>query len=169
MAIVIENGTGLANAEGYISVADSDTYHTNFGNDDWTGTDGEKEIGIRQATQYLDQKYVLRWKGISLTSTQALDWPRGGVITADGYTLSSSALPLDLVHACAELAVFALTEDLVPAITSPGTVKRTRIKVGPIEDETEYFGQSQIKLYRIVDTLLLDLIQSGSRLTIGQS
>ena len=36
MALIVEDGTGLANAESYVSVADATTYHTNYGNTAWT-------------------------------------------------------------------------------------------------------------------------------------
>jgi hypothetical protein len=35
MALIVEDGTGLANAESYVSVADATTYHANIGNTAW--------------------------------------------------------------------------------------------------------------------------------------
>lgn len=169
MALVVEDGTGLANSESYISVADADTYHSDFGHTVWTGEDTVKEAALRNATQYLDSKYVRRWKGLSVLSTQALDWPRTGVTLTDGWLVVSTVIPLDLQHACAELALYALTEDLVPTISDPGVVTFTSIKVGPIEDKVAYSGRSQIKLFRISNELVKDLIIPAGRLTIGQS
>ena len=51
MSLVVEDGTGKADAESYISVADADTYHSNRGNTDWAAlTTTEKEQLLRGAT-----------------------------------------------------------------------------------------------------------------------
>ena len=76
MSIIVEDGTGLTTAVAYVAVADADAYHTAMGNTAWTGTDAAKEIALRRATQYLDNRYTYR--GTRLTSTQALEWPQIG-------------------------------------------------------------------------------------------
>jgi hypothetical protein len=44
MAFVVEDGTGLANATSYLSVADADAYHSDLGHADWVGLSTETEI-----------------------------------------------------------------------------------------------------------------------------
>ena len=131
MALIVENGTGMATAESYISVAGIDARMSGFGNDTWaTITTAEKEEALRRATTYMLQAFRQRWAGYRMTSTQALDWPRWGVMV-DGYTVLSTIVPADVAAACADLAFKAAAGDLVPDLTR-GIIRE---KVGPIETE----------------------------------
>jgi hypothetical protein len=38
MAIIVETGAGLSNANGYITVSACDTYHSDRGNSTWNGS-----------------------------------------------------------------------------------------------------------------------------------
>ena len=144
MSIVVEDGTGLANAVTYVSVADADAYHSAFGNDAWTGTDAAKEIALRRAAQYIDARYSFR--GLRKTSTQALEWPRVAY-EPDGRL--EEWPPTRLVHACCEAALRALS-DTLQADASADSV--TREKVGEIE--VEYAQKTGQTRYPIVDSLL---------------
>lgn len=107
MALILEDGTGLANAESYCSVAQAAAYHSARGRaDDWDAV-VDKEAALRLATDHMLQVYSGRWKGTRLNTTQALDWPRVGVRTLDAPTvdLPSNAIPPGVRNACAELAL----------------------------------------------------------------
>jgi hypothetical protein len=92
--------------------------------------------------------YRPRWKGARATSTQALDWPRSGVIV-DGYPIAANTVPPDVSRACADLALRASAEDLSPDLERG--IKRQRVDV----IETEYDTASpQAKRFRAVDQLL---------------
>ncbi len=85
MSIIVEDGTGLATAESYISVADASTYFTARGNTTWDALDeGEataaREAALRLATDYMTAVYRDRWEGVRYTEGQALCWPRSGVV-----------------------------------------------------------------------------------------
>jgi len=135
VALIVENGTGMATAESYISVADADARATAFGNTAWTGSDALKEAALRRATRYMVQTYRNRWKGIRLIRDQALDWPRYGV-EVDGYSIESDVVPPEIAGACADLAARALTEDLSPDLER-GIVRE---KVGPLETEYDQYA-----------------------------
>lgn len=81
MALIVEDGTGLAAAEAYASVAEADTYHTARGREaTWTDLDADvKERALRLATDYMQQAYRSLWAGTRKTTAQALDWPRWNV------------------------------------------------------------------------------------------
>jgi hypothetical protein len=149
MSLVTENGTGLATAESYISVADADARHAVFGNTAWAalGTSA-KEIALRKATAYMVQQYRARWAGERINSTQALDWPRWGV-TVGCYYVDSDSVPVTVADACADLALRALTEDLAPDLDRA----IVREKVGPLETEYERFAP-QAKRFRAIDMAL---------------
>lgn len=148
MALTVEDGSVVAGAESYCTVAFADTYHTNRGNTTWTGTDAVKEAALRKATDYMLQAYRDRWQGLRAEDDQPLDWPRDWVVV-DGYSVDSDIVPTEVQRACAELALRALSADLY---ADQGQLK-SRVKVGPIE--TEYAaGSSQTKRYAAVDAIL---------------
>jgi hypothetical protein len=156
MSLITEDGTGLANAESYASVADATAYHAARGNAAWAAASlGNQEIALRQATDYLERRYVYR--GTRKTIVQALLWPRVGVYV-DYINLTWPVTKL--TQATCELALRALSGPLVNDQTAPN-VKRE--KIGPLE--TEYFGNSMNgqTFFTTVDDLLAPLIKYNTR------
>jgi hypothetical protein len=151
MALVVENGIGLSTAESYASVAEADMYHANFGNAGWTGTDTQKEVALRRATQYLDGTYKTRWGGYRKTRDQTLDWPRSFTADYEGFYIPVNAIPKSLKDATAEVALRALVTNLTPDLKRGGAVKR--VKVGEIEQE--FFGGASSTTTRPTITLIL--------------
>ena len=88
MALTVETGAGLADADSYLSLADARTYAQNYGyslSDD----DTEAEVQLRKAAVYVDNH---PFKGERKTSTQALDWPRVNVY-CNGNLVDSDSVP----------------------------------------------------------------------------
>lgn len=167
MAIIVEDGSGLSTAESYLSVADCGTYHTNRGNAAWTGADSAKEIALRKATQYLDAVYGRSFQGTRVTVTQALAFPRYDV-EIDGFVLTSTTIPQKLKDATAELAVRALTEDLLADQDTPGSIESESVTVGPISTSTTYAGgRAQQAAYPYVEALIAELIGGGTLIRRG--
>ncbi len=155
MALIVEDGTGKADAESYISVADATTYHANRGNSTWAAlaSDTVREQALRKATDYMEQSYRIRWKGYRVNSTQKLSWPRYEVKRIDQYGyMPSDYVPLEVQNACAELALKAASEDLAPDLEQG--VKRE--KIGPIETEYDT-ASAPFKVFRAVDNMLSPL------------
>lgn len=151
MALVVEDGTGLANAESYVSVAVCDAYHLAMGNTTWTGADSVKEPALRRATQYIDAMY--RIKSERLLPTQALEFPRVDI----SWLLPDWPVKA-LVDATCELALKALSGALISDTTAE-SIKRE--KVGPIE--TEFFRNDGTQVrYALVDKILKDLVYGAS-------
>jgi hypothetical protein len=163
MALTVEDGSGLANANSYLSVADADTYNTNHTNStDWgNASTAEKEQALRRATQYIDMMYGARWKGIRVYETQALAWPRANVTDYDGYLIDHDEMPQKLKDACAEAAERLITEEMMPDQSDTGTVKSRSVRVGPISESLAYTdGDPSEKAYPKVDKLLRELLQT---------
>lgn len=157
MALIVENGEGLANAESYISVADADARHAAFGNSAWTGATAVKEAALRRATAYMLQAYRDRWQGYRRLVSQALDWPRVDVVVDAISYVGADAVPSDIANACADLALRALSDDL-NADMERAVVRE---KIGPIE--TEYDPASpQAKRFRAVDMMLAPYLKGSS-------
>lgn len=179
MALEVEDGSGKANAESYASVSEADTYHGNRGNTAWDdATTAQKEQALRKASDYLVAVYREKWQGIRVSRTQALDWPRKGVITEDyyepvsgprpslwpdlAYEVPEDSVPPEVKNATMMLALKALSADLIPDIDSSAKVKRE--KVGPIE--TEYMDDAPAAtFYRQAHGALKPLLRRGGGMT----
>lgn len=86
MTLIVENGTIVANANSYVTVAEADSYWTDRVDEVWTDAeDAQKERALIQATDYMKQAWRLIWKGSIVDSTQAQDWPRRGVDVPDFF------------------------------------------------------------------------------------
>lgn len=170
MALVVEDGTGKTNADSYISLADANTYDAAYVVDsNWaTATDGNKEIALRKGTQYLDARYQGAWRGQRSNETQALAWPRTGVIDDDGFGLDADEMPVNLKRAAVEAAFRSLAEELLPNPDEGGDIKKEKTRVGPIIDEIEYVGSKDpVKDYPKVMDLIKGLIYGGDRIIKG--
>jgi len=158
MALVVEDGSGRADAESYITVADASARHTAFGNAAWAAlaSDAVREAALRNATAYMVQAYRGRWSGLKMTGTQALDWPRYGVVV-DGFDIASDIVPTEIANACADLALKAAAGELNPDLERA----IIREKVGPLE--TEYSAHSpQAIRYRAIDMALAPYLMGSS-------
>jgi len=162
---VVEDGTGLSTANAYVSEAAADLYHENFGNPStWTAlSSDDKQEHIRTATRYLDAKYSSRWKGYQANDDQALDWPRSYVADEE-----SDELPQALVDAACVAALKSVDDTLLPDVSNPGEIKRTKVAAGPLISEKEYVaGRSSLKRYTLIDGLLRGLLASPNRIVRG--
>jgi hypothetical protein len=172
MALVVEDGTGKADAESYISVADADTYFSNRGNAAWAAlSTAQKEQNLRKATDYLGQVYRQRWKGTRVSGEQALDWPRayvsrddinytngeGYVVISGYYYWPSDEVPTLVKNSCAELAYRASVADLAPDVGQH--VLREKIDV--IEVQYDPYSP-QYTTYRAIDNMLAPFLSTGS-------
>lgn len=118
MSLIVEDGTGRADAESYCSEAAADSYHAARMNVTWSALASDaKEAALRNATDYLSFTYSGCWAGSRASLTQALDWPRTDVPYADsvegGAYRPHDAVPAELVKATAELALRAKDGPLV--------------------------------------------------------
>jgi hypothetical protein len=163
---VVEDGTSKTDSNSYLSVAGADQYHENHsGSTTWSGaTQADKEKALRLATQYLDVVYGGRWKGTRTDFEQALDWPRWDVMPHDEDTWwESDDMPQPLLDSCAELALISMGETLLPDQTTPGTVKKTSVRVGELSESIEYMGgNSPFKMFSTVEALVSELIEQAN-------
>lgn len=141
MGLIVEDGTGRADAESYTSVAEADAHHAALGNEaSWLDLDTEvKEVALRKAANFMRQVYRQRWAGARVRYEQRLDWPRYSVVV-DDFSVPSNVVPADVKQACAELALrSAGGEELLPD-QEAGNSQVKREKIGPLD--TEYFESS---------------------------
>lgn len=155
MALIVEDGTGLVDAESYISVTEADLYHANRGNASWSLlSTTEKEIALRKATEYLDATYC--WKGDIASLSQALNFPRENICDNQGRELDN-IIPVQLKNTTAQVGLIAIDSELVPNTTRSDHVKRE--KVGELEIEYKD-GAPTTTQYNYVNRLLDGLFSS---------
>lgn len=128
MAFVVEDGTGLPDANSYASVAEADAYHADRGNTAWAGIEVVKESALVRATDYIEQVYSGRWKGARLTDNQALEWPR----------TAAEGIPSHIKQAVFQLALEGVSgANLNPTLGR--AIKRRKVDV----IETEYMDNAK--------------------------
>lgn len=159
MALIVEDGTGLAGAESYASVAEGLTYLTRRQRHvDWAALDEAVAEGyLVAATDWIDCRFS--YLNDALVSTQARVFPRTGGI----------GLPVAVKNACIELADRARTVSLMPDPThdAGGRVLRSSKKVGPISKEVEYTGGGvPLPAFPFVERMLAPY---RARMTVGRA
>ncbi len=127
LTLIKEDGTGLADANSYASVADGDAYHDgHLYASAWTAaTADNKAKALVFATRLIDAER--QFKGVKATATQALQWPRANCPDPDAAAESGSAavlasdlVPPALVMAACELARELLVQDRTAAPPGEG-------------------------------------------------
>jgi len=123
--LIHEDGTGLADAESYVSVEDANVYHGARSNSLWDLAEQDlKESSLRKATDFIDAVYGGRWIGTPLLETQGLSFPRHGT--------SWNGVPVPLKRALFELALRVVSGTELFADAAEKTKSE---KIGPIEVE----------------------------------
>lgn len=168
--LVLEDGTGVSDANTYALVATADAYHNLRGNTAWQeATPNDKATALVNGTQYID----LRWAFIGErtfpsdpdTQGQALEWPRSwpssNLIDAAGNEIDAEEVPPQIVNATLEYALVALEQRLLPDPIVPDDAGRfvelKREKVGPIEEETRFDagrGIRPVRRYAVADRII---------------
>ena len=147
MALTVEDGTIVANADSYIALADYQAYGVARG---WTlgDDDAADEINLRRAFDGINRNWTYR--GSPLTDTQTGAFPRTGV---DG-------IPQRIKDAQCELA-YQVQGGLDLFATIEGSTTSEMIKVGPItiDEETLPTGRPRVVA---VDSLLRPYLGAGA-------
>lgn len=178
MTLIVEDGTGLATAESYASVAQATAYHTARGTEAWLDIgDVDREKALRRATDYMGQLYRDRWDGYRFTSIQRLDWPR--FMVRDRNQLASfqgpgglgvvyypqGVIPAALIEACCAMGARAALGDLAP--DQERLVQSETIGSISVTYQT---GSAQATKFRAIDLMLNQFFRSsGSAFTLTRS
>lgn len=149
-SLIVEDGTQVANSNSYTTREYVSAYHAARGNDTWFDlTPQEMDSHIIKAADYLTQMFTERWKGIRISLTQSMDWPRAGVFTEDyrdpntepsqiirddlSFLFPEDEVPEEVRQAQAILALESVSGSLNPSQSRGGDIKR--VKAGSAEVE----------------------------------
>ena len=94
MTLIVENGTGLTDADSYISLVDARSYSLKYGYA-IPADDNEAEIMLRKGALYIDL-FECSFSGQRLVDTQSLAWPRINAYKCAGQ--DQICLPSDSVQ-----------------------------------------------------------------------
>ena len=151
MTLIVEDGTGLANADSYVSLVTYDAYLTARGLTG--GTEGENEIDLRLATEFVDT--FRRYKGTRTASAQNRQFPRTGLTDWDGHTVTG--IPNRVMDATCYLASQARANGALYEDLDRGGRIRSE-SVGPIS--TTYMDDAPAgKVYTVVEKLLAPYVR----------
>lgn len=141
MALTIVATAGAVDANSYCTLAEAETYfEKRLHKTDWSGAStGDKNMALAWATSILDE--TMNWYGWAMTETQALRWPRIGLASPDGWTISSTTIPQFLKNATAEFAMHLIAED---RLADPDTMGFKQIAVSSIQITTDKFDRKPI-------------------------
>lgn len=134
MALVIEEGTGRADAQSYASVDTLKAYAKARGATVPSSTSDCEVLlvkamdAMREGSEYLQGRKYL---GERFSKEQALDWPRYNVCI-QGFSYSPSQLPRQLEQAQCALAIDAQTQELLPIRAADASGPVIEETVGPV-------------------------------------
>ncbi|QDB70869.1 hypothetical protein [Pseudomonas virus PBPA162] len=162
MSLIVEDGSGLPNANAYIDVAYADAYFALRGRQEWADlTVEKKEQSIVAATDYVETRWGCLFLSTRLTDTQALSFPRK---KWDG-------IPDSLKKAVCEYAIRSSQHPLYaePVLDESGfVVTETLEKVGPIQEKKSFktggvgMGGVLVRPYPAADSLMRGLVRPSN-------
>lgn len=147
---IVEDGTVVANANAYVTVAFVDQYVLDAGGQTaWDAAlDSAKQIAIVKATRYIDMLFGKKFRSRRRDRLQKLEWPRQDIYFSDGNLwINDDEIPQELQEACAEYATEAISAELIESSIAKGKNRQvdgeTKV-VGPITTSTQYTNRSRI-------------------------
>jgi len=169
MALTVETGAGLADAESYASVAEFKAYAAKVGHDYTTPAypDTQIEQALRRATVWIDAKYRDQFQGTWTVSTQALEWPRSGVLYRNSG-VEAYSVPVLLKNALCEAAWREMT---VSGGLTPDQFgdQIKRDKVGDVETEFRAGAVNARPWVPVIDDILSGLLKGRATAYVGKA
>lgn len=156
MTLIIEDGTEVANANSYITVAEYSSWaNARFGASRTTAPacDQDAEKHILRAMDYFEAQ---EFQGYKVTSTQVLQWPRSWV-EIDGFAVETNEIPKEVKNSIYELAY---ADELGQGELASVDRKTKKEKVGDIEVEYADSSSSQI-INLSVPSAMKKLLKNG--------
>ena len=150
--------TLVVGTNSYVDVSDTDAYFADaIHSGSWDSADADTQSrALVTATRMLDRQL---WKGTKTSSSQALEWPRTGVVDRYGDAIDENTVPAVIIQATQELALSLIDDPDVQtnASTSSG-IKRA--KAGSAE--VEYFKPTPRYRFPTIVQELVKALMGGS-------
>ena len=136
MALIVEDGSGVAGANSYVSLAEFRAF-ASLGGFTIPPDDAAAESWLWRAARKMD--LFRDWKGDKANSTQGLQWPRENVYDADGELVPSTSIPRDISQGQEMLAIEMYGASLAGDTKGGGApVAEYAVEVGEIKETTKF-------------------------------
>lgn len=139
ITLIVEDGSGVENANSYIDAAYMSQYAELQGSSDWCNNTDQQTLALVQASQFIDLRYSARFCGELVHEDQGLLFPR----IVNGV---NSGIPKSLKNAVASLALQYLQDGgLDLNANADASVKAESISLGNgaiVESKTYYDNES---------------------------
>ena len=139
VTLIVEDGSGLPNANSYCDLDYALEYCTMKGYTSWQSlSETEQKVFIIRGTEFIDNFY--NWRGRKGKGSQALSFPRLDLYDDDRYLING--IPDKLKKACLEAAFLNSTSGADTLFTTKdenGAIKRQKVD----SLEVEYFNNQQ--------------------------
>jgi hypothetical protein len=167
MTLVVEDGTGVALANAYVTLDEVSEYAAARGLTFPTSPSTDGEAAIVRATAAIDAMYRGRFSGYRTHGRlQALAWPRSTSYDAEALVLDGDEIPIEIKQATCEAAVRELASPgaMTPDLERGGSIRR--LKAGSVE--IEYGGNASAHtVFTTIDGILAALLSSSSTSTFS--
>ena len=126
--LIVEDGSCVANADTWISLADADTHFANYGGY-WAGTNEQKEQALRRAALWLSTS--INWDGSKACTGNMLAHPRVGLTDCDGNAIATNAIAPQIPLAQLAAASYELRFPgaLTPSVTAGKQALKEKVDV----------------------------------------
>ena len=180
MILVVEDGSGLPDANSYCSISFAEEYlstYVSYARSFFEARESIKEASLARGTEYLDITFNGRWSGLKTSKEQGLAFPRRNVwMSSLSAYYPSSTVPTTIKRATA-FAAFVSLED--PTLFETGsmlqsssiqgaTIKSEFVKLGDIERRVDYLGgkvettfTGKTNLLDKIHQLVLEFLETG--------
>lgn len=164
MTLVVEDGTGLHNADSYVSLHFVNDYASRYGKVGWDELEPDvQEVHIRRATHFADNVYLNDYP--PLNSEQRLAIPSSSLYVRG---TKISGVSIHIKEAVAELAIISVTNDLATIQTDRQPMQRT-VKVGDVSKSETFSNEFYKKIFHSVEMMLRPLDRGISNYNSGFS
>lgn len=164
MALEIEDGTGKANSNSYVTVAEAQAYATARGVV-LPVAEAEVETLLIQAMDYVES-FRAKYQGhktwprpdmdVSHPHAQALQWPRTGVVLDCNYNLPDNVIPQELKQTQMQAAIEVFNGLVLMPSSDGRVVKKEKVDV----IETEYMTADDIGGGAVVGAASFPLLEA---------
>jgi len=180
VAFVVEDGTGVATANSYATLAAALLYHGDRQNTAWADVstiDVIRQGALIRATSYINATYRLRFSGLrTFRRNQALEWPRIGAYVhypdaqeqqGYGYAywnydfIPNNIVPAEIVNATCE---GALRELIAPGSLAPDLERNNAVRSLKAGSVSIHYGGDATPntVFQAIDIALASLLASSS-------
>ena len=159
--MIVENGTGLPNADSYVSIEFADTYFSARGVTEWTSlTQTKKEQALIKATDFIDN--IFEWHGKKEFSIQSLRFPRVNIFDYEGEEIKG--IPTCLKQAVCDASLISTSGELFETAEQNGdVVSETITTLSFTYSKNGSRSTTSTTLYDSINTKLRGLFKDNSK------